>query len=412
MNRFSRLSLILFQFLVVVALPPLLAAPSHFWIGLQAWDAIFNASLVNAIAFIVVLRVLVKLQTYPQRRPSIYIFPVTLTIYAFLLAVLIFLHMQYSAKVLLLGFLFALPLTAAYYVFDRRHYALKLVCVPSGEVGKLKNTEHIRFKLLGKPALPKTPFDGVVVDFRDETLSAEWEHFLSECALNKVRIYNYLQLSETLSGQVNVAHLMENDLGDLTPSEFVMNSKRLIDLAFLVLIAPVAVPLMLVIAVWVMLDSKGGPFYIQPRMGLGGKHFNLVKFRSMTVDHAGSHFTEENEIHRITRVGKLIRKNRLDELPQFWNVLKGEMSLIGPRPESAELAKWYQKEVPFFMYRHVVRPGISGWAQVMHGYAAGVDEMKDKLSYDFYYIKHFSLWLDLLIWYKTIKTVVTGFGSR
>ena len=191
-----------------------------------------------------------------------------------------------------------------------------------------------------------------------------------------------------------------------------MSTKRLIDLLFLILVSPIAVPLMLVIAFWIMLDSEGGPFYIQERMGLGGKYFKVVKFRSMTVDHSGSHYTEKDESYRITRVGKFIRKYRLDELPQFWNVLKGEMSLIGPRPESAKLAEWYQKEVPFFMYRHVVRPGISGWAQVMHGYAAGVDEMKDKLAFDLYYIKHFSLWLDLLIWYKTIKTVVTGFGSR
>ena len=88
------------------------------------------------------------------------------------------------------------------------------------------------------------------------------------------------------------------------------------------------------------------------------------------------------------------------------------MSLIGPRPESAELAKWYDEEVPFFAYRHVVRPGISGWAQVMQGYATGLDDTRDKLAYDFYYIKHFSLWLDLLIWYKTIRTVLTGFGAR
>jgi lipopolysaccharide/colanic/teichoic acid biosynthesis glycosyltransferase len=132
----------------------------------------------------------------------------------------------------------------------------------------------------------------------------------------------------------------------------------------------------------------------------------------MYVGHQGGQFTSVIERSRITRVGKIIRKYRLDELPQFWNVFKGDMSLIGPRPESRDLAEWYSKEVPFFAYRHVVRPGISGWAQVMHGYAAGVDDMKDKLAHDFYYIKHFSLWLDFLIWFKTIKTMLTGFGSR
>jgi lipopolysaccharide/colanic/teichoic acid biosynthesis glycosyltransferase len=412
MRNLSKLSLILLQFLFVVVIPPLLVSPSHFWNQLQVGDPIFNACLINAIALIVGLKVLIRLETYPQKRPSIYIVPIGMTIYGLLLAVLIFLHLQYSAKVILVGFLSMPPMMAAYYLLDRRHHALRLFCVPSGEISRLKNTPLIKFKPLTKPQLPKTSFDGVVVDFRDESITPEWARFLSECALHRVRIYNYLQLSETLSGQVDVTHLMENDLGDLSPPEFVMASKRVIDVVFLTFISPIAIPLMLVIAIWIVLDSKGGPFYIQTRMGLGGKHFDLVKFRSMTVDHGGTHFTERDECHRITKVGKFIRKYRLDELPQFWNVLKGEMSLIGPRPESEELAKWYQEEVPFFMYRHVVRPGISGWAQVMHGYAAGVEEMKDKLSFDFYYIKHFSLWLDLLIWYKTIKTVVTGFGSR
>ncbi|HSP31179.1 MAG TPA: sugar transferase, partial [Halomonas sp.] len=103
---------------------------------------------------------------------------------------------------------------------------------------------------------------------------------------------------------------------------------------------------------------------------------------------------------------------RVDELPQLFNVLKGDMSLIGPRPESMDLANWYQRDVPFFHYRHVVRPGISGWAQVEQGYAAEVDGMNQKLEYDFYYIKNISFWLDLLIVMRTVRTVITGFGSR
>jgi lipopolysaccharide/colanic/teichoic acid biosynthesis glycosyltransferase len=115
---------------------------------------------------------------------------------------------------------------------------------------------------------------------------------------------------------------------------------------------------------------------------------------------------------KITRVGYFLRKYRFDELPQFWNVLSGEMSLIGPRPEELSLALWYEREIPFFSYRYLVRPGISGWAQVMHGHVIGIDETKDKLSYDFYYINNFSLWLDFLIIYKTLGTILSGFGSR
>jgi lipopolysaccharide/colanic/teichoic acid biosynthesis glycosyltransferase len=243
-------------------------------------------------------------------------------------------------------------------------------------------------------------------------LTPEWERFLSDCALKRIPVYNAMQFRESLTGKVNVRHLVANNFGDLSPSIFHQNLKRVIDVLFLVTFSPVILPVMIIIAIWIKVDSPGNAFFIQPRMGFNGRWFDVIKFRSMYVDHNGSHFTEEGEDQRITKVGRVIRKYRLDELPQFWNVLKAEMSLIGPRPESAELARWYDSEVPFFAYRHVVRPGISGWAQVMQGYAAGVDDMKDKLAYDFYYIKHFSLWLDLLIWYKTIRTVLTGFGSR
>lgn len=412
MNTFLRTLLIALEFLFIVVVPPLLVAPAGFHVYLVPLDPVFNASVINGLVLLLAIKSIQRLESHPQRRPSLYVLPIVLTIYALFLAILILAHLQYSAKVLLVGFLLAPIFLAVFYTFDRRNRQLRLFCIPSGEVGLLKNTSLIKFKLLHKPMLPNATFNGVVVDFRDDTLSAEWERFLSECALKKVQIYNYLHLKEAMTGKVNVKHLAENNFGDLAPSEFVMFTKRVIDLVFLILVAPVMVPIMMLIALWIMLDSEGGPFYIQERMGLGGKYFKVVKFRSMTNDNKGSHFTEKDENHRITKVGKLIRKYRLDELPQFWNVLKGEMSLIGPRPESAELAKWYEKAVPFFMYRHVVRPGISGWAQVMHGYAAGVDEMKDKIAYDLYYIKHFSLWLDLLIWYKTIKTVVTGFGSR
>ena len=115
---------------------------------------------------------------------------------------------------------------------------------------------------------------------------------------------------------------------------------------------------------------------------------------------------------RITRVGRFLRRVRLDELPQIFNVLKWEMSWIGPRPEAAILSRWYTKEIPYYRYRHVVKPGISGWAQVNQGHVAEVDEVHRKLQYDFYYIKYYSPWLDVLIVFRTVKTVLSGFGAR
>jgi lipopolysaccharide/colanic/teichoic acid biosynthesis glycosyltransferase len=115
---------------------------------------------------------------------------------------------------------------------------------------------------------------------------------------------------------------------------------------------------------------------------------------------------------RITRIGGLLRYLRIDELPQIINILKGEMSWIGPRPEALVLSSWYVGEIPFYRYRHVVRPGISGWAQVNQGHVADVGEVHQKLQYDFFYIKYFSPWLDLLILFRTVKTMATGYGSK
>jgi lipopolysaccharide/colanic/teichoic acid biosynthesis glycosyltransferase len=119
-----------------------------------------------------------------------------------------------------------------------------------------------------------------------------------------------------------------------------------------------------------------------------------------------------NDDARITRLGRVLRKTRVDELPQIFNILKGEMSWIGPRPEAVPLSRWYEGEIPFYRYRHVVKPGISGWAQVNQGHVAEVEQVHRKLQYDFYYIKYFSPWLDLLIVVRTIKTIFSRFGAK
>jgi lipopolysaccharide/colanic/teichoic acid biosynthesis glycosyltransferase len=154
----------------------------------------------------------------------------------------------------------------------------------------------------------------------------------------------------------------------------------------------------------------------QRRLGLSGKPIMVAKFRTMRVldageDERGSAMTG-HEDDRITRIGAFLRRSRIDELPQILNILKGEMSWIGPRPEALVLSSWYVGEIPFYRYRHVVRPGISGWAQVNQGHVAHVDEVHEKLQYDFFYIKYFSPWLDLLILFRTVKTMATGFGSK
>lgn len=153
-------------------------------------------------------------------------------------------------------------------------------------------------------------------------------------------------------------------------------------------------------------------FYIQNRKGYLGNTFKMYKLRSMKEQNNSIiTYTTFND-ERITKVGNFIRKTRIDELPQFLNVLKGEMSLIGPRAEFVDFARQLEQEIPNYHQRYLVKPGISGWAQVMQGYATGVEESKIKLEYDLYYIRNFSFSLDVLIFFKTIKTVITGFGAR
>jgi lipopolysaccharide/colanic/teichoic acid biosynthesis glycosyltransferase len=147
-------------------------------------------------------------------------------------------------------------------------------------------------------------------------------------------------------------------------------------------------------------------------MGYGGKPFTVLKFRTMQARaEDDQHFTRGGD-QRITRLGRILRKYRIDELPQMWNILRGEMSWIGPRPEALPLSAWYEREIAFYCYRHIVRPGITGWAQVNQGYAAGIKDVSEKLKYDFYYIKNFSFWLDALVLMQTVRTILNGSGAR
>jgi lipopolysaccharide/colanic/teichoic acid biosynthesis glycosyltransferase len=167
----------------------------------------------------------------------------------------------------------------------------------------------------------------------------------------------------------------------------------------------------------VRLDSAGPALFRQQRVGYRGRPFTLLKFRTMhnaSVPASSdilSAITQPDDA-RITRIGAVLRRRQRDELPQIINILRGDTSWIGPRPEAVALSAWYQAEIPFYRYRHVVRPGISGWAQVNQGHVHGVEDVRRKLQFDFYYIRNFSVWLDLLIVIRTLQTMLSGFGHR
>ncbi|HTB38018.1 MAG TPA: sugar transferase, partial [Reyranella sp.] len=178
-----------------------------------------------------------------------------------------------------------------------------------------------------------------------------------------------------------------------------------------VIALPLLLPVMLVLAAIIRRDSPGPVFYTQVRVGRQGRTFRMVKFRTMLHGAEGPSFTSTDD-PRITRVGSFLRRYRLDELPQVLNVLKGEMSWVGPRPEALALGQGYARDIPHFELRSIVPPGVTGWAQINQGYAHDPDGMRAKLEYDLYYLKHCSLWLDLVIIMRTLAVVLGGIGAR
>lgn len=172
-------------------------------------------------------------------------------------------------------------------------------------------------------------------------------------------------------------------------------------------------PFLPFVALAIKLSSNGPILFSQTRVGLNGKTFQVYKFRTMFVDAEakGARWATKDD-PRVTRVGGFLRKTRIDEVPQLWNVLRGDMSFVGPRPERPEFTSWLEKEIPFYSLRHMIRPGLTGWAQVRYGYGATLAESREKLSYDLYYLKHKSMGLDLMIMFETIKTIVRRRGAQ
>lgn len=211
---------------------------------------------------------------------------------------------------------------------------------------------------------------------------------------------------------------------NLRPSWFVFSSgfqkkevllvaKRIFDVLASVIGLVIGLPIMLAVYATVRMTSKGPALYHQTRVGQHGKHFVVHKFRSMRVDAeagTGAVWASQTDT-RVTPVGRFLRRTRLDEMPQLWNVLVGEMSLVGPRPERPEFVESLTREIPFYGERHVVKPGVTGWAQVRYTYGASVEDALEKLQYDLFYAKNFTLTLDLLIVFNTVKTVLLRRGA-
>jgi exopolysaccharide biosynthesis polyprenyl glycosylphosphotransferase len=255
--------------------------------------------------------------------------------------------------------------------------------------------------------------DEVIVGVEEE-LTEEWVAALVSWREQGVQIVNLAAVYEELTGRVPVEHVGKN-WSVLLPLEQDATRglngvvKRGMDVALSVCALALAAPLLPVVALLIRMSGGGAALLHQPRVGKNGRVFMLYKFRTMVPDAEppGVALWAEEDDPRVTRVGKVLRRLKLDEVPQFWNVLRGEMALVGPRPERPEIVEHLQREIPFYRLRHVVRPGMTGWAAVHFPYGRSVKDALIKLQYDLYYLKHQSPTLDALILVKTLGTIVT-----
>jgi lipopolysaccharide/colanic/teichoic acid biosynthesis glycosyltransferase len=405
-----------FQFagaLLIGALVPWLSR----WLlpGSMLEPASLNTLEANVVAVALAFWTRLSIETYPGIRRSSVILPAALTGHGLTVVWFLLTRFPYDRLGLAAGFLLHVAWLYVLYIRAERKLRRRIAVVPFGEIETLVQIEGVDWHILKRPQLHDArACSAIVADF-STNLPKEWEAFLADAALAGRIVYQVKQLSESLTGRVEIKHLSENSFGSLMPSLGYFYLKSMIDFCFAILVLPLALPIMAVVAVAIRSDSPGPSLFRQRRVGHAGRPINVYKFRTMrqvkVADDLHSLITDKDD-GRITRVGRVLRKLRIDELPQIINILKWEMSWIGPRPEAQLLSVWYTDEIAFYRYRHVVKPGISGWAQVNQGHVAGVDDAKEKLYYDFYYIKYFSPWLDLLIVFRTIKTMLTGWGAR
>jgi sugar transferase (PEP-CTERM system associated) len=258
--------------------------------------------------------------------------------------------------------------------------------------------------------------DRIVVGLGDRRGRLPIEQLL-RAKLSGVRVEDATTTYERLTGKILIDDLKPSWLifsDGFRASRWTRFLKRMLDLSLSLIGFILASPLMLLTTLAVRLDSAGAALYSQERVGENGRVFKIYKFRSMRIDaeKAGAPIWATERDPRVTRVGRFIRLTRLDELPQLWNVLNGDMSFVGPRPERPFFVEQLAGEIPFYMQRHAVKPGVTGWAQVKYRYGSSIEDAMEKLRYDLYYVKHLSIFFDLTIVLDTVKVILFGKGAK
>lgn len=300
-----------------------------------------------------------------------------------------------------------------------RHSFNGAICLLTPSVSQLKKelkklNLSLEYEIAAWSSLQKkleSPIRGVVIA-QNTKLTPAMQRSLMQARIEGSRIYDLTDFYEMVWSAIPVLHLKEGWFVfshgfNLLHNQIGLRVKRLIDIVSALLLLLITFPFMVLTGLAVLLESGRPIFYSQVRNGQSGRTFRVVKFRSMVVgaERGKAKWASVND-RRVTRVGRIIRKLRLDELPQLVNVLRGQMSFIGPRPERPEFDEQLEKEIPYYRLRYTLKPGLTGWAQVNYPYGASIEDAKEKLQYDLYYIKNYSLFLDIAIALQTIRVVL------
>jgi sugar transferase (PEP-CTERM system associated) len=329
-------------------------------------------------------------------------------------------HPEIGEKILIVG-TGQSALDTAQAVWERRDAGYRIVGFVT-ENGINSSEEITHLQVLGTTAeldsiVKSEKIDRIVIAVRERRGTFPTETLLKMSLAGNVCIEECTSFFERVTGQVNIEMLRPSWLifagrGRDTKLKTILREivHRLLALVGLIISLPIAI----VTAILIKLESKGSVFYKQERVGRNGRTFNVLKFRSMKTDAEkdGKPVWATADDERTTRIGRIIRVIRVDEIPQFWNIIKGEMSFVGPRPERPHFVAQLAEEISYYEHRHLTAPGLTGWAQIKYPYGASVEDARRKLQYDLYYVKNQGLALDLVIVFETVKTVLFGRGGR
>jgi len=425
------------RFLVAVAISDLIVLAASMALASQvvfetplAWDSVTpTGSVWPMISFIALSMVAASLFTEQMSGPGVprptygrmtAILLGTLLVTAAFLAV--FRDAYFSqAFIFYTGVFWLIGATAHRLVRRRRPWTEKIgvITLEKQLADDLQITNHAEVVWVVEPG-GESPADlpdrdvTIAIDLR-AVLSDEMAQYLSSCDLAGYAIRPFSSIYEEHTGRVPLVHLAEGweISAPLLEVARWLPGKRVVETMMTILTMPIWVPLGLLAAVYVRITGPGFVIFRQQRVGLQGRVFTMYKFRTMEHDAEkdGARFAKMDDPRLITG-GSFLRKSRLDEIPQLWNVIRGDMSLVGPRAEQVPFVSEFRRQIPFYDHRHMVRPGITGWAQVNYRYADDEADTVEKLTYDLYYIKHMSPVMDLRILWKSVWTVLSGSGAR